>query len=194
MSSFLTDDELAAIGFGHVGRNVRISRLASFHSAARIRIGDNTRIDDFCVLSAGEGGIEIGRNVHIAIQSSLMGKCRITLGDFANISSRVAIYSSNDDYSGEYMTNPTVAAEYTNITSGPVHIGRHVIIGSGSVVTLNVNIGEGVAVGALSLVRSDCEPFGIYVGSPARRVKERSRRLLEMERQLLQAEAAQAAG
>lgn len=191
--SFMTDEEIAAIGFGHVGRNVRLSRKASFHSPARIRIGDNTRIDDFCVLSAGEGGIEIGRNVHIAIQSSLMGAGRITLGDFANISSRVAIYSSNDDYSGEYMTNPTVPAEYTNITSGPVTVGRHVIIGSGSVVTLNVNIGEGVAVGALSLIRSDCEPFGIYVGSPARRVKDRSRRLLEMEQQLLQSEAAAAA-
>ncbi|UGQ47640.1 acyltransferase [Massilia endophytica] len=188
MASFMTENEIAAIGFAHVGQGVQISRLASFHNPGRIRIGDRSRIDDFCVLSAGEGGIEIGRNVHIAVMSTLIGKGRITVSDFANISSRVAVYSSNDDYSGEHMTNPTVPAAYTNITNGPVHIGRHVIIGSGSVVTLNVTIGEGVAVGALSLVRSDCEPFGIYVGSPARRVKERSRRLLELEQQLLQSE------
>jgi acetyltransferase-like isoleucine patch superfamily enzyme len=189
--SFLNIDEIARLGLGSVGRDVRISRLASLHNPANIHIGDRSRIDDFCVLSAGEGGIVIGRNVHVAVFCSLIGKGRITLGDFANLSSRVAVYSSNDDYSGAHLTGPTVPAAYSSITSAPVAVGRHVIIGSGSVVLPGVAIGEGAAVGAMSLLRADCEPFGVYVGAPARKVKERRRDLLALERAYLDALAAQ---
>ncbi|MQA38007.1 acyltransferase [Rugamonas aquatica] len=191
--SFLSDEEVAALGLGHVGKQVRISRLASLHNPANIRIGDHSRIDDFCVLSAGGGGIEIGRNVHIAVFCSLIGKGRISLGDFAGLSSRVAVYSSNDDYSGACLTGPTVPAAYSNITSAPVVLGRHVIIGSGSVVLPGVTVGEGAAIGALSLLRADCDAFGIYVGAPARKVRERARDLLDKEQAYLQDELASAA-
>ena len=68
----------------------------------------------FC--QRGKGGIEIGNYIHIAIFCSLQGEGKITLEDFSGISSRVSIYSSNDDYTGEFMSNPTVPAEYTNVT------------------------------------------------------------------------------
>lgn len=168
------------MGFASVGRNVRISDRASFYGISRISLGDYVRIDDFCVLSAGEGGILIGRNVHIAVYSCLIGAGRIEVRDFANISSRVSIYSSNDDYSGEWMTNPTVSSEYTNVSHAPVLIGSHAILGSGSVVLPGVTIGDGAAIGSLSMVRSDCEPFTVYGGVPARRIKERNRSLLEV--------------
>lgn len=188
--SYLTEAELAALGLAHVGRGVKLSRRASLYNPAAIRIGDDSRIDDFCVLSAGAGGIEIGRNVHVAVFSSLIGKGKITLADFANISSRVSIYSSNDDYSGAVMTGPTLPAAYTNITGGPVTVGRHVIIGSGAVILPDVTLGEGAVVGALSLVRADCDSFGVYVGTPARKVKQRRRDLLAVEQAYLRAQAA----
>ena len=169
------------MGFAHVGRDVRISDKASFYGASRISIGDHTRIDDFCVLSAGDGGIEIGRYVHIAAFCSLFGAGRIALRDFSGLSSRVSIYSSSDDYSGRVMTNPTVPAKYTGVKTAEVILERHVIVGSGSVVLQGVCLAEGVAVGALSLVNRSCEPFGIYAGQPARRIKERSRDLLKLE-------------
>ena len=106
--SYYTDAELSGLGLAAVGRSVSLSRKASLYGVSRISIGDNSRIDDFCVLSAGDGGISIGRYVHIAVFSTLIGKGRIELNDYANLSSRVAIYSSNDDYSGELMSNPTV--------------------------------------------------------------------------------------
>lgn len=184
MNGHLTHEELRTAGFACIGEDVRISRKASFYGAERIRLGNHVRIDDFCVLSAGEGGIEIGNRVHIAVYSSLIGRGRIQLYDFANVSSRVSIYSSNDDYSGETMTNPMVPAAYTAVRHADVIVGRHVIIGSGSVVLPGVELGEGVAIGALSLVRSSCEPFAIYAGTPARRIGERKRVLLELERKL----------
>lgn len=174
-----------AIGFASVGRNVLISDRASFYGAPRISIGDNVRIDDFCVLSAGAGGILIGNYIHVAVYSSLIGRGRITLHDFCNVSSRVSIYSSSDDYSGATMTNPMVPEEFTGVTHADVIVGRHVIVGSGSVVLPGVTLEEGVAIGALSLVRGDCRAFGIYAGIPAQYVRERKRDLLDAEKRLL---------
>lgn len=169
------------MGFASVGRNVSVSDRASFHGIGNISLGDNVRIDDFCVLSAGPGGITIGNHVHVAVYSSLIGRGRIVLDDFCNISSRVSIYSSSDDYSGATMTNPTIPDPYKNVLHADVFIGRHVIVGSGSVILPGITLEEGVAIGALSLIKENCTAFGIYAGNPARRVRERKRDLLRLE-------------
>lgn len=179
--SVYTEKELLKLGFKSLGRNVRISTKASFYGANKISIGNNVRIDDFCVISAGEGGVFIGDYIHVAVYSSLIGSGKIVLQDFCNISSRVAIYSSNDDYSGEFMTNPMVPSQFTNVTHADVEIGKHVIVGTGSVILPGVALGEGTAVGALSLVNRSSEPYSIVVGNPAKKVKERSRQLINVE-------------
>jgi galactoside O-acetyltransferase len=167
-----------------VGENVRVSRKASLHNTANIHLGNHVRIDDFCVLSAGKGGIHIGNYVHIAVYSSLMGQGKIQLGNFSGLSSRVSIYSSNDDYSGNAMTNPTVPEHLTHVKHGDVVLGEHVIVGAGAIILPDVVLSEGVAIGALTLIRKSCPAFGIYSGSPAKRIGERSRKLLALALQL----------
>lgn len=176
---------ILSMGFASVGENVLISDRASFYNCPNISIGSNVRIDDFCVLSAGVGGIIIGSYIHIAVYSSLIGSGKISLLDFCNISSKVAIYSSSDDFSGQWMTNPTVPAEYTGVTHADVLIGRHAIIGAGAVILPGVVIEEGVAIAALSLVKKRCNAFGIYMGTPAKRIAERKRNLLELENKFI---------
>lgn len=182
--AMLEREAVESMGFAGIGKNVQISDRASFYNCARISLGDNVRIDDFCVLSAGVGGIDIGNHVHIAVYSSLMGQGRISLADFSNVSSRVAIYSSSDDFSGGAMTNPTVPSEFTAVFSADVHVGRHAIVGAGAVILPGVTLEEGVAVGALSLVKETCTAFGIYAGVPVRRIAERKRDLLDLEKLL----------
>ncbi|WP_180117715.1 acyltransferase [Acinetobacter sp. YH12096] len=183
--AFLTEEQIKAMGFRHVGKNCLLSDKASYYNCNNIIIGNNVRIDDFCVLSAGIGGIEIGSHIHIAVYSSLIGAGKIVLKDFSNISSKVAIYSSNDEYSGQFMTNPTVPSQYTNVTSSDVIIGKHVIVGSGCVILPGVTLETGVAVGALSLVNKNCTEFSVYMGTPAKKIKERKSDLLELEKQFL---------
>lgn len=181
---FLTKEKVNNIGFKHVGSGVSISDKASIYRPEKISIGDNSRIDDFVVISAGNGGINIGKNVHIAVYSSLIGKGKIIIKDYSNISSRVSIYSSNDDYSGNYMTNPTINKKFTNVEEKDVFIGKHVIIGSGSVVLPGVILKDGTAVGALSLVKAGIyKIFGVYGGIPARFIKRRFRKLLTLEKE-----------
>jgi galactoside O-acetyltransferase len=183
--SYLTRDELEQMRFASLGSDVRISSKASIYNPKKISIGSNVRIDDFVVLSAGDGGIFIGSHVHIAVYSSLIGAGRITLADFGNLSSRVSIYSSSDDYSGLSLTNPTVPERYKRVQHADVSIGRHVIVGAGSVILPGVTIQDGVAIGALSLVTKDCEAFGIYAGIPAKLIKRRKQNLLELEQKFL---------
>lgn len=184
--SFYTQKELGQLGLGYFGKNVKISKKASIYNPSNIEIGDNTRIDDFVVISAGKGGIKIGRNVHVAVFSSLIGKAEIRLCDYSNISSRVSIYSSNDDYSGDFMTNPTINEKFTNVKSEPVFIGKHVIVGSGSIILPGITLNTGVAVGALSLVTQSFQEFLIICGVPAKKIKFRNRNLIDIENDFLQ--------
>jgi acetyltransferase-like isoleucine patch superfamily enzyme len=183
--AMLDPDVIQSLGFASVGKHVQISDRASFYGLEHIKIGNNVRIDDFCVLAAGTGGIEIGNYVHIAVGATLIGAGKITLSDFCGLSSRVSIYSSSDDYSGTCLTNPTVPDEYKNVMHAPVFVGRHVIVGSGAVILPGTRIGKGAAVGALSFVTKDCDEFGIYAGNPAKRIKERKHDLLYLEQRFL---------
>jgi galactoside O-acetyltransferase len=182
---YLNEQELKEIGFASYGKRVMISTKASIYGAKNIHLGDNIRVDDFAIISAGEGGIFIGSHVHIAVGALLIGSGRMELHDFVGISSKASIYSSNDDYSGNFLSGPTIPDRYKNVTNSPVTIGRHTIVGSGCVVLPNVVIGEVCSIGALSLVTRNCEPFGIYVGVPAKFIKKRSDNLLQLERQFL---------
>lgn len=182
MDSFYDREELEGLGLKLFGENVYISRKASIYGASKISLGDNVRIDDFCILS---GHIEIGSNVHIAAYSALYGgEEGIFIADFANVSSRVCIYSVNDDYSGQTMTNPMVDDKYKNVCSKPVWIEKHVIIGSTSVVLPGVRLKEGSAFGSFSLINHDSEQWSINAGIPFKQIKERSRELLSFEKEM----------
>jgi dTDP-4-amino-4,6-dideoxy-D-glucose acyltransferase len=178
--ALLTREQLSAMGFASIGEQVFISDKASFYGCSQIHIGSHVRIDDFAVLSAGEGGIEIGNYIHIAVYSSLIGAGKIRLADYCNISSRVSIYSSSDDYSGETMTNPMVPEHYKAVQHAPVTLEKHVIVGCGSVILPGVTLSEGAAVGALSLINQDCNAFSIYAGHPAILIKARKNNLLSL--------------
>ena len=180
--SFYSERELVELGLGRVGKNVLLSRKASLYGAQRISIGDHSRIDDFCVLSAGDGGIEIGDYVHLGAMVSLIGRGKIAIGDFSTLSGRVSVYSSSDDYSGANMTNPTVPEHLTGVEHRDVHIGRHVIVGCGTVMIPGAAIETGVAVGALSLVRDRLTRNTIYAGVPAIRRGPRQTEMYEHEK------------
>lgn len=177
--AFLTPGELARIPFKNIGRDVLISDRAAIYNPETIEVGDYSRIDDFCCIS---GTIRIGRNVHIATHCILAGGAPgITMEDFSGLAYGVRVFAQSDDYSGETLTNPTVPACYKNVLQSPVIIGRHVIIGTSSLVFPGVHLADGCSVGALALVNRSTRPWGIYVGNPAKRVKERSQNLLALE-------------
>ena len=181
--AFLSSESLAKMGFKKVGTNVLISDKAAIYNADQIEIGDNSRIDDFCVIS---GKVTIGRNVHIAVFCNVAGGTEgIILEDFAGLAYGCHVFSQSDDYTGRTLSNPTVPALYKSETKKAVRIGRHCIIGTNALIFPGVTVAEGTAVGALTIVTKSTEPWSVYFGSPAKRIKSRRKDLLELEKQYL---------
>ena len=133
-----------------------ISRRASVYG--RLIIHETARVDDFAVLS---GNISIQRYVHVACHCSIIGQVR--LHEFSGLSGGVRLYAKSDDYSGAWMTNPTVPERFTRVHAAPIAIGRHAIIGANAVIMPGVTVGEGAAVGAGAFITRDVEPWTIVV-------------------------------
>ena len=177
--------DLEKMGFQRVGKNVRIEKGCTIIGLENISLGDDIRIDGGVTLACAQGSLKVGSYVHIATGSYIACAGGVELSDFSGLSQGVKIYSCTDDYAGTALTNPTVPKEFLNLTIKPVRIGRHVIIGSGSVVLPGVSVGDGSSIGALSLVTKSLEPWGVYAGTPARKIMPRRQDLLAHEEALL---------
>ena len=173
-------DTLENMGFKHLGDHVQVDSSVIFIKPQNISIGHNTRIDANTVIS-GAGSIHIGKHVHISCHVAILGQGEVVLGDYCGLSAKVSIFSSNDDYSGEYLTGPTVPETYKNVHTSRVRVGHHAVVGAHSVVLPGVEIGDGSAIGALSLVKSSIDDFAIAVGTPAKVVKKRSDKVLALQ-------------
>ncbi|MDY6850209.1 MAG: acyltransferase [Thermodesulfobacteriota bacterium] len=181
--AYLSEQTLIGMGFKKLGKNVKISEKASVYDCEKIEIGDYSRIDDFCVVS---GNLKIGRNNHITPHCLIAGgEQGIVMADFVTLAYGVQVFTQSDDYSGETMTNSTVPGVYKNEKKEPVIIEKHSIIGAGSIIMPGVHLREGTSIGALSLVLKSTEPWSIYAGSPARKLKDRSKKLLLLEEKYL---------
>mgnify|MGYP000551275127 FL=1 len=184
--AFLSESQLRQIGFKSLGENVLISDKVSIYNAENISLGSYVRVDDFCILSAGERGIEIGSFVHLAAYTSLMGAERIILEDFVGLSSKVSLFSSSDDYMGYSLTNPMVPSQYKRVKSLPVTLKKHALVGAHSVLLPGASLEEGVSIGAMSVVSSKLDAWHVYMGNPAKKIVRRSKKLLQSEQSLKQ--------
>jgi acetyltransferase-like isoleucine patch superfamily enzyme len=57
--------------------------------------------------------------------------------------------------------------------SGPITLVEDVWTGANVTITANVTVAKGCIIGAGAVLTKSTEPYGIYVGVPARRVKDR---------------------
>lgn len=177
MTSFYTEEELKDLGLKSFGSNVKISRFARFYGSEHISIGDNVRIDDFCVLS---GHIAIGSHIHISAYCALYGSKGIVLEDYTGISPRSTLFSAMDDFSGDYLIGPIHPKSMLNVKGGPIIMRKYSQIGANCVVFPGLEIAEGAVVGAMSLVKETLQPWTINVGIPTRLIKERNRGLVDL--------------
>lgn len=177
-TSFYSNNELMSLGFQRVGSQVLISRKASLYNTKKMSIGDNVRIDDFCILS---GEINLGSNIHIGAYSALYGSMGIHLEDNTGISPRCTLFSAMDDFGGDYMIGPIHNSRFTHVTGGRIILKQYSQIGASCVVFPNITMEEGSVVGAMSLVNKSLPAWTISFGVPARVQSERSRNLLNLK-------------
>lgn len=174
------------IGVAKIGQDVTIWPQAKIISPEVVSLGDSVIIDDF-VFIMGCQKTSLGSFIHIASFTSITGAGELVMEDFTTLSSGIRLFTGTDDYLGGSLTNSTVPYPYRKPIRSFVRINKHAIVGANSVILPGVVIGEGVAVGANSLIKDDCQPWTIYAGSPARAIRPRPKeRILELEAQLRQ--------
>ena len=176
-TSYYAPEELRGLGLRDFGTDVSISRRASVYGWDRLRIGHHVRIDDFCLLTGG-AGIDIGSHVHISAYCALYGGSSIVLEDYSGLSPKSLVFSESDDFSGLSLVHPFFpkSPEWKpGYRAGRVVLRRFAQTGAGTTVLPGVTFGEGAVTGAHTLVNADLEPWWIYVGTPARKLRERAR-------------------
>ncbi len=129
-----------------IGRCVKILPGVFIEYPQKLKIGDGVSIQHYCYLNA-YGGIEIGNDVSIAHGSSVM--------------------SSTHSFEG------VAKIREATLQAAPVRIGSNVWIGMKSSILMGVRIGDGVVIGACSLVNKDVPGESVAFGIPAKRIRNR---------------------
>lgn len=182
MEGYYTEDELKEFGFKSIGKNVLISKKASVYMPSHMVIGNNVRIDDFCMIV---GDITLENYIHIAPYASIHGTGggTVHIMSYSAVGAYSTIYSgSNEINSGALVGN--VPSEYVKIKYSDIVIEKHATIGVRSVILPGTYIAEGVALAPMSLISKKTKPWSVYFGAPARRVGLRDNSGLELEKKL----------
>ncbi|GAA2557579.1 acetyltransferase-like isoleucine patch superfamily enzyme [Neomicrococcus aestuarii] len=133
---------LGAVGFRKF-KNGFIGANVEIVSPDEVRFGDGFYLNRGVFIDYGE--VVLGKNVYIG-QRTMIVTVSHEIGD------------------------PTRRAGSGVVK--PVRIGDGTWIGAGVIVLPGVTIGKGCVIGAGSVVTKDCAPNGLYVGSPAKLVRE----------------------
>ena len=171
------------------GENVIIGITVRIRYPELVEIGDNVIIDDFSYISTA---LLIEDHVHISAGAKIIGgrDVRVTFRSFSTLAPNVTLAAGSDDYVAGIATPLVPRSVKGDVEVADIEIGRHSIVGAGSVVLPGVIFGEGAAVGALSLVKRALAPWTLYAGAPAREIKPRDRdRIQELERQFMTGKA-----
>ena len=154
------------------GKNVIIGKTARIRYPELVSIEDNVIIDDFCYISTQ---LKISSYVHISSGCKIIGgeKSKVSFNNFSTLSPNVVLAAGSDDYLSGLAT-PIVDEKFKgNISTSHIRIGKHVIIGSNSVVLPGVVFNDGSSLGALSLAKHDLDSWCLYAGIPSKKIKKR---------------------
>ncbi len=175
---------LGRFTFAAAGNGVQIFEPVAILRPERITLRNHIIISEFCYLAGGLG-VFVGNFVHLSAHSSISGGGCFIIEDFGGLSAGARVISGTDDFLGDGIPAPAIppviSHKYRKVTRSLVHLKRHSLLGTNVVVFPGVTIGEGAVVGAGSVVTRDLDPWGVYIGAPAKRVKDRPRaRVLEL--------------
>ena len=179
---YYTTDELETMGFKQIGNNVQIAKNCTIVGLKNISLEHDIRIDSGATIICANGYLKVGKYVHIGGNNYIACAGGVEIKDYSSVAQGVRIYSRSDDFSGNTLTNGIVPPSLVTTIDKAVTIDKHVILGANTVVLPGVNIGEGTAVGALSLVKDNLDTWSIYAGTPAKKIKTRKNHLLEHEK------------
>lgn len=167
----------------YCGDGVRLYPLCKVVRAQNTYLDHNCQIFDNVFIDAGKE-LRIGKFSTLAWFVLIEGGAKTYIGDRVFIGPGTKLLTSthklNGYYSISHLPDICIATEYGDIT-----IQDDVSVGASCTILPGVTIGEGAVVGANALVNKDLEPWGVYVGTPCRKIGEREKPTKEAEQAML---------
>jgi galactoside O-acetyltransferase len=155
------------------GEGVKIYPMAKIAFPDKVVLGAHTKVRDFAFIFAGEGLI-VGEYTDIQPHTVVWGGGLTIIGDRVSTGPGTVFLSATYSHAPGLRMVDGLPEGAAIAIGGRLEIGNDVYIGARSVI-MPVKIGEGAVIGAGSFVNKDCEPYGIYVGSPAKKIGEREK-------------------
>ena len=178
-------EELEAMGFKSLGQHLRISRTATIYNPHLISIGSNVRIDNFCLIApSGQAHFKLGDYVHLCAYTMMNGLADIEFEACTGTSPYARLLSSMDDWSGDHLMGATLPKHLIQTTSAPIVLKPAAYLGTGATVLPGVTMHEGAILGAYSMATHHLERLGVYGGVPAKYLKKRSGKCLDLIKEL----------
>lgn len=169
----------------HCGKNVIIGKTVRIRKPHLVSIGDNVIIDDFTYIPCG---MEIGDYTHIGANNSFIGgQGFVKIGSFVNIAPGCQIVTGTNDYWGGGLVGPAIPDEFCgDAIIEPVEIGDFALIACQTVILEGTIIPEGMATGAMSLIKKgDYKPWTLYAGVPCKEKGKRDGEIMKKQSKLL---------
>ena len=149
---------LQASSFLTPGLRVRVLRLMG------VRAGVGASVGSRCAISGGQ--LVMGEHTRIGAEAYLQTEGLIEICDHAQLGPRVTLLTASHEIGPDYRR----AHWRRDII--PKRIGKGAWICANVTVVPGADIADGCVIGAGSVVTKSTEPNGLYLGVPARRVKE----------------------
>lgn len=162
-------DKLRSCGVG-----VRIYPLAKIAFPHVVDLGDHCRIRDFVFIFAGMG-VKVGQYTDLQPHTVIWGGGETIIGNRVSAGPGAVLLSAVYSHAEGLKMVDGLPEGSTNALYGKLVIQDDVYIGANCTLMPNITIGEGAVIGAGSFVNKDIEPWGIYAGSPARKIGERKK-------------------
>ena len=153
------------------GKDVKIYPMAKIAFPHVVELGDNCKVRDFAFIFAGEG-FKVGEYTDIQPHTIVWGGGLTIIGDRVSTGPGTVFLSATYSHAPGLRMVDGLPEGYAKAIGGKLVVGDDVYIGARSVI-MPVTIGEGAVIGAGSFVNKEVEPYGIYVGSPAKKIGER---------------------
>lgn len=146
--------------FVAVGYSIMRNRVAMFNRAVKKGYRLASYISDQAVI---DRSVKIGFN-NVVLQGA-------QIEPFANLGDNNIIWSSVNICHDAVISGHSFLA-CRSIVGGFATIHHNCFLGFGAIVLQNVKIADECLIGASALVKSDTDPYGVYLGVPAMRLKE----------------------
>jgi acetyltransferase-like isoleucine patch superfamily enzyme len=152
-----------------------VSPLADIERSVRgtrIEIGARTLIDSFVKIkpAGGSGVVVIGADCAINSGTVIYTGNGVRIGDSVAIAANCTLAPTNHAFGDR---DRLIREQGFAPSRGGIVIEEDVWIGANCVLLDGVVIGRGTVVAAGSVVRGVLEPYSVYAGQPARRLKGR---------------------